>query len=129
MNDAHSVRAVGDADARAPRGDDGMIREISTRIGAVLGSRDNVVWFLGYGTYDGDHIPPAEIGGFNCGVPNPKLMLDTGKVVWGCECWWGSEAAMRLKVEAWEKAGWEVSLVDIDDARREALAARPAGMG
>src|SRR5438270_186642 len=23
--------------------------------------------------------------------PNPKLQLDNGDVVWGAECWWGSE--------------------------------------
>lgn len=23
------------------------------------------------------------------GHKNPKIKLDTGEVVWGCECWWG----------------------------------------
>lgn len=23
---------------------------------------------------------------------NPKIILDDGEVVWGCECWWGPEA-------------------------------------
>jgi len=23
---------------------------------------------------------------------NPKIVLDSGKVVWGCQCWWTDES-------------------------------------
>ena len=68
-----------------------MTRQVGARVGAMLGARDKTVRFLGYGVYQGDEVPPENIGGFNMGFPNPKIVLDNGKVVWGCECWWGAE--------------------------------------
>ena len=70
------------------------------RIGAILGASTEEVYFLGYGVYLGHEIPPAEIGGFNFGLPNPKLQLDNGDIVYGCECWWGSEEQMRKKIKS-----------------------------
>ena len=32
-----------------------------------------------------------------CGIPNPKIILDNGDIVWGWECWWCS-------VEKFEKS-------------------------
>jgi hypothetical protein len=31
----------------------------------------------------------------NFGIPNPTIKLDTGKTVYGCECWWGSESKVK----------------------------------
>ena len=94
-----------------------MTRKVGARVGAMLGAGDKLVRFLGYGTYVGDEVPPPTIGGFNIGLPNPKIKLDSGKIVWGCECWWGSEEGMKAKVEAWRKAGYTIEDVDIDAAR------------
>jgi hypothetical protein len=53
--------------------------------------------FLGFGTYVGDEVPPNEgqtsLTAFLSGQrrTNPKILLDSGEVVWGCECWWGPE--------------------------------------
>lgn len=55
----------------------------------------------------------ASSGGFL--KTNPKIVLDSGKVVWGCECWWGPEEKMRAEI-----AGRRVVDVDIDEARRRA---------
>jgi hypothetical protein len=27
--------------------------------------------------------------------PNPKIVLDNGETVWGCECWWGPEDKIK----------------------------------
>ena len=97
-----------------------MTREVGARIGAILGSDDKTVKLLGYGVYEGDFVPPETTGGFNTGRPNPRLKLDSGKVVWGCECWWGSEAKMKSEIEKWTAAGYVIIAVDIDDARRAA---------
>jgi hypothetical protein len=97
-----------------------MTRQVGARVGAMLGARDKTVRFLGYGVYQGDEVPPENIGGFNMGFPNPKIVLDSGKVVWGCECWWGAEDGMKTKIENWLKAGYEIVEVDIDEARAEA---------
>lgn len=89
------------------------------RIGAVLGTTDDkVVKYLGVGTYEGSEIPPKEIGGFNVGVPNPKLKLDNGDIVWGCECWWGSEAGIKRKLEIWRSEGYTITTVSIEDERK-----------
>ena len=63
---------------------------------------DRQVRVFGYGEYAGDEIPPEGVSldldilaEVKC--PNPKIVLDSGQVVWGCECWWGPEA----KAAAW----------------------------
>ena len=57
--------------------------KIGTRVGAILSAQDKEVKLFGYGTYEGDEIPPENVGGFNIGMPNPKILLDSGKVVYG----------------------------------------------
>lgn len=73
-------------------------RTIGTRVGALLKADETKVWLIGYGTYQGDHVPPEDAGGFNLGIPNPKLVMDDGTVVWGCECWWGPEDKVRASI-------------------------------
>lgn len=91
------------------------MREVGQRVGAISHGEGDTVWIFGFGVYDGDHVPPEGVGGFNTGHPNPRIKLDGGKVVWGCECWWGSEAKIREQI-----AGKTVVEVDIDEARAAA---------
>lgn len=91
-----------------------MPRKIGDRVGAMLSANDKQVHLIGFGTYQGDHVPPDDIGGFNIGLPNPKLVMDDGTVVYGCECWWGSEAAVRAKI-----GDREIVQVDMAAARAE----------
>ena len=100
-------------------------RQPGMRVGAILGGDNKVVKFLGYGVYEGDEIPDAAAAGFadmcrDAGVTNPKIRLDNGDVVWGCECWWGPEEMIRSKMTEYEVAGYRVDTVRIADARREA---------
>lgn len=61
--------------------------------------------FIGWGYYIGDHIRPKGIGrnldwlyrNLNMSAeektqlqnqPNPKIVLENGKIIWGCECFW-----------------------------------------
>lgn len=86
-----------------------MKRTIGERVGAICGksSDGSHVLFFGYGSYQGEEIPGPEVFGplgikpHDMGLKNPKILLDTGEVVWGCECWWGSEASIRTSVETW----------------------------
>lgn len=97
------------------------------RIGAMLGAAKETkrVSFLGYGVYEGDETPPPEINPtLNNGRPNPKLVLDNGKVVWGMECWWGDAAKFEELLEDYLAKGWTIVDADIDEARAEAAAAR-----
>ncbi len=63
------------------------------RVGAIASMNRNSVEFFGYGVYLGDLKHP--IYGFN----NPKIKLDSGEIVWGCECWWDSEASIQKELE------------------------------
>lgn len=97
--------------------------EIGARVGAILGTDEDVVQFLGYGVYEGDEVPDENAVGMGPIVrqlqrPNPKIRLDSGKVVWGCECWWYPEEIVRKKLERYAK----VIETDIDEARRQANA-------
>lgn len=100
-----------------------MPTPIGSRVGAILGADEDVVKFLGYGVYEGDEVPDENAVGFGPILremkrPNPKIKLDSGKVVWGCECWWGPEEATKKKLERYAN----VVETDIDEARRQTKA-------
>lgn len=69
-----------------------MVDKIGTRVGAILKSDDEGVHLLGYGVYDGDIEHPE------FGFPNPRITLDDGRIVWGCECWWGPEDKVKESI-------------------------------
>src|SRR5262245_1786073 len=98
-----------------------MPERIGMRVGAICGAepKTKIVKFFGYGVYEGDHTPPAEAGGFNFGFANPRIKLDSGKTVWGCECWWGPESQIKAELEVYKTKGYTIQDVDID-AEREA---------
>ena len=67
-----------------------------TRVAAILDSDETGVRFFGYGVYVGDEVPPADVGGMGQmlrenGMKNPRINLDNGGYVFGCECWWMTE--------------------------------------
>ena len=70
---------------------------IGDRIGAILSADETTVKLLGYGVYAGDEIPPSGFA-HAVGITNPKLQLDDGSIVWGQECWWGSEQAVKNSI-------------------------------
>lgn len=71
------------------------------RVGAVMSADKHSVRLFGYGTYVGDEVPPPEVKMWGLPItrPNPKIVLDNGKVVWGCECWWGPEDEIKARFE------------------------------
>ena len=61
-------------------------------------------------------VPPEDITKYGLENPkleNPKLVLDNGDIVWGCECWWGSEKAVEASIARYSK----IVLVDIKTCR------------
>lgn len=54
------------------------------RVMAIIEDKKDSITVLGMGNMVGDH--PCEYLG---GRANPKIILDTGEVAWGCMCWWG----------------------------------------
>jgi len=62
--------------------------KIGDRVGVVLRATPTEVFLLGYGTFLGHEVPPKGML-HDHGIPNPKIQLDNGKVVWGYQVWWG----------------------------------------
>jgi len=100
------------------------------RVGAILGSKPGgIIETFGEGVYEGDFVfgdggpddPVGSICEMVLGVPleqrpkNPRIKLDRGGVVWGCECWWGPVDGYRKQIEAARK----VVYVDINKVRED----------
>ena len=90
-----------------------MQHTVGERVGVILGADDKVVRIFGYGVYDGD-LPGGPLGR----IPNPRITLDSGEIVWGCEVWWGPEQKIKDELTAYEKAGYTVQTVNRADYRR-----------
>lgn len=90
-----------------------MPTEIGTKVIAILEAKDGVVYLFGEGVYAGDFTVSPEAGGFNFGQKNPRIDLDNGKTVWGCECWWGPADQTKKRFD--KSCKWVE--VDIDDHR------------
>jgi hypothetical protein len=95
------------------------------RVAVISADREK---FLGYGVYLGDFdchalseywaneadrlgLYPDVAAGYRSGKiqsKNPKIELDSGETIWGCECWWGPEDEFKASGQA-EKYGVEVT--------------------
>lgn len=88
---------------------------------AISHSKDGVLYIFGRGKYIGETVPKGA-GGFlgsvleQKEVKNPTIELDGGELVYGCECWWGPEAACEKKFSNFEK----IETVSIAESRKAA---------
>lgn len=57
------------------------------RVIAIESFKNNVCRLYGEGVYIGDKEPSE---GFlkDTGIKNPCIKLDSGKYIWGYQCWW-----------------------------------------
>lgn len=97
-----------------------MAHQSGDRVGAISHGKNGVLYIFGYGVYEGDFVPETAVGWMaeasrEVGSTNPKIKLDSGKVVWGCECWWGAESVVKKRCADAD----EVVEIDIDESRRE----------
>lgn len=99
------------------------MHKIGDRVGAVLSASDSekLIQFLGYGVYEGSEVPVSAAGWMSrglidAGIPNPKIRLDNGDVVWGCECWWGAEKEVAAWLEKFKD--WKIETVRIEEIRK-----------
>lgn len=81
-----------------------------TRVIAIQKADSENVWLFGYGKYLGLKAIPKEICEILEGVENPCIELDNGKLVFGCECWWGENLDI-IK-------GRKIIDVDVEEARK-----------
>lgn len=98
------------------------------RIGAILGAKGDTLEFLGFGVYEGELVVGDEaVGPFAEMLreqkrPNPRMRLDDGQIVYGCECWWGPEEKIKEKLAEYKT----IVNVSIADARERATKQKEA---
>lgn len=100
-------------------------RETSLRqpVLCVSHTDEGKVFVFGEGIYVGDRIPGPEAAGMGLLMHqrktlNPTIQLDSGEVIYGCECWWGPLEAANAKYANLARVN-----VSITDARAQAAAA------
>ena len=111
-----------------------------SRVGAISHAKDGIIYLFGYGVYEGDfpregpglfgmdaekqrkeaeewarknapEMTEEQIKEFALlDIANPRIKLDTGKTVWGCQCWWGPEEQTKRYI-----GDNKVVPVDIDE--------------
>jgi hypothetical protein len=113
-----------------------MSASVGDRVGAILGANkeEKVVDFLGFGVYLGALPVDNEAVGLMAevrrefqrehpelasrpGTGNPKIQLDSGETVYGCECWWGGETNVKKRLDEYRKDGWTVREVTVASFR------------
>lgn len=96
--------AAKQADKAVQKIREGHTAEPGTRVLCVLSMTLNEAYVLGEGVYQGEEVPPPGIGAnmdldlHRMGQANPKILLDSGEVVWGCECWWAPIEEMKERI-------------------------------
>lgn len=102
--------------------------EKGTRVWAVLGKEGDMLYTFGEGVYVGNEIPEQkdidEYGTKRSWLAmlkeinraNPKILLNTGKNVYGCECWWTS-SEQRIK-DMYEQFPNKVKEIDVSEYRQ-----------
>jgi hypothetical protein len=108
---------------------------IGERAGAIIRANETDGMMLaGYGVYAGDFVPHDAAGwvadmirvaiaegedvtGSGLLPTNPRIDLDGGEHVWGCECWWGSEEDIRKKEAFYREKGLPVVVVSMSAER------------
>lgn len=116
----------------APVSERAARRQPGARIGAIISSDEEqkIIKFLGYGVFECEAIPEEAVGFLaevarEAGFTNPRLRLDNGDAVYGCECWWGTEGGVRKRIADAEGQGFTIEVVRIGDFRAAFLAATP----
>ena len=99
---------------------------LGERMGAFLQVNYKLVEFLGYGVYDGEHIPYGAVGGYatwlrEYKITDSRMKLDNGELVYRCECWITTERDAERMLEEYKKKGALIVSVDIDKHRKGEL--------
>lgn len=86
------------------------------RVFAIMDADSATVRLFGSGVYVGDEKPDKDQHKFGMvgmlakeGIENPRINLDNGDVVWGCECWWGPEDELEEILKGKAVAGVTVA--------------------
>lgn len=94
--------------------------EVGQRVGAIVSKKESTIEMFGYGVYLGDKIPESDnvkmfgVSLKELGHKNPCIQLDSGKKVYGCECWW----ALQKKIKDIESECDVVTYIDPEEYRK-----------
>ena len=68
------------------------------RVLAIQSIKNGVMHLFGEGKLLGEKIPDIEP--YSSGrIPNPCIKLDSGKYIWGMQCWWGDAEKLEKRYE------------------------------
>lgn len=86
---------------------------VGTRVGAIYESNvvEKVIKIFGYGTYLGDSFPHEKAK-----LASPKILLDSGEVIYGYQCWWGEEHKVREQLQSYLFKGFKIIEIKPSDA-------------
>lgn len=90
---------------------------IGERVCAISHIKNGYVYIFGYGQYVGDDFPPFDLSvSFPKTRKQAKIVLDSGKVVYGSECIWDKEDVVNRCL-----SNRDIVKIDIDIRRRSCL--------
>lgn len=89
------------------------------RVGVLIrvSSEEKIAIHMGFGIYEGYHVPEKNQGldlFHDNNIRNPRIKLDTGEIVWGCQVWWGSEEKVKDNMKMWEEENFTVEQWNVD---------------
>lgn len=89
------------------------------RVGAIMSAdpKTKIVELAGFGVYKGEEVPPAGITFMGMSLhevqqTNPRIDLDNGHTIWGCQCWWGEEEPVKEMIETYKEKGYTINITD-----------------
>ena len=92
----------------------------NNRVYVVYSLDDDVVESFGLGTYLCQAVPDETAMGLMADFCRqqkrevPKIQLDSGEIIWGCECYFDSEEFMKKVIH-----GKEIKMVNIEELRND----------
>lgn len=125
IKEARAKREEAEAQAQAKLQEKYTIKrkvKVGDKVLALMSANETTYYSYGAGIYQGDEVPPPGVGinlGFDLNaekIPNPKIQLENGDIVWGCECWWHEYDSYIKALE-----GLKEVKVSIEDFRSGAL--------
>lgn len=90
----------------------------------TINNERRYVEVLGRGTFLGVFPPDTALGNIaddvrELGELNPKIELNDGQIVWGCECWWMDAYRGDMWLAELASIGYEIRDVSISDLRAD----------
>lgn len=97
--------------------------KVGTRVGVIC-NYDNgksSISLFGYGKYVGDYIPKEAVGVIASilkrdRVKDHKIKLDSGEVIYDCECNWDTEEKVKNDLKYFK----DINYISIDKIRKQA---------